>query len=154
MPILNPSSHFYFLSYWIDKDLWLQVEQLCQGQPCSGVPIVAQWKWIWLVSWGRRFGPWPHSGDQRSCIAVSHGVGRRSGSDPTLLWLWCRPVATAPIWPLDWEPPYSMGVALKEKKKLIKKKNRHIHSIPDFTADTSVIDHNVGGSFFVDLFST
>ena len=29
--------------------------------------------------------------------AVSCGVGRRRGSDPALLWLWCRPVATAPI---------------------------------------------------------
>ena len=26
-------------------------------------------------------------------VAVSCGVGRRSGLDPTLLWLWCRPVA-------------------------------------------------------------
>ena len=33
-----------------------------------------------------------------------------------LLWLWCRPVATAPIRPLVWEPPYAMGVALKKKK--------------------------------------
>ena len=25
--------------------------------------------------------------------------------DPALLWLWCRPAATAPIQPLAWEPP-------------------------------------------------
>ena len=25
--------------------------------------------------------------------------------DPVLLWLWCRPAATAPIRPLAWEPP-------------------------------------------------
>ena len=31
--------------------------------------------------------------------------------------LWCRPVATAPIGPLAWEPPYAAGVALEEKKK-------------------------------------
>ena len=30
-------------------------------------------------------------------IAVSRGVGHRRGSDPTLLWLCCRPVATALI---------------------------------------------------------
>ena len=37
--------------------------------------------------------------------------------DPALLWLWCRPVAMAPIRPLAWEPLYAMGVALKSKKK-------------------------------------
>ena len=37
-----------------------------------------------------------------------------------LLWLWYRPVATAPIELLAWEPPYAMGVALTTppKKKL------------------------------------
>ena len=30
-------------------------------------------------------------------IAVRCGVGRRRGLDPTLLWLWRRPAATAPI---------------------------------------------------------
>ena len=30
--------------------------------------------------------------------------------------LWCRPVATAPIGPLAWEPPYAMGAALKRQK--------------------------------------
>ena len=29
--------------------------------------------------------------------AVSCGIGHRGGSDPALLWLWCRTVATAPI---------------------------------------------------------
>ena len=33
--------------------------------------------------------------------------------DPTLLWLWCRPAATAPIRPLAWKPPYAEDVALK-----------------------------------------
>ena len=28
-----------------------------------------------------------------------------------LLWLWRRPVATAPIQPLAWEPPYARGAA-------------------------------------------
>ena len=48
---------------------------------------------------------------------MSCGVGRRSGSDPTLLWLWCGPAAAAPIRPLAWEPPYALGTALKKKKK-------------------------------------
>ena len=40
--------------------------------------------------------------------------------DPVLLWLWCRPAATALIIPLAWEPPYAMCVALeKEEKKKV-----------------------------------
>ena len=53
----------------------------------------------------------------RICIAMSCSVGHRHGSDPALLWLWCRPGATDPIWPLVWEPPYTMDVALKRQKK-------------------------------------
>ena len=45
------------------------------------------------------------------------GVGRRRGADPVLLWLWCRPAATAPIRPLAFEHPYAAGEALKKKKK-------------------------------------
>ena len=41
-------------------------------------------------------------------------VGHRHGSDPTLLWLWYRPAAVAPIRPLSWEPPHAMGAALKK----------------------------------------
>jgi len=48
---------------------------------------------------------------------MSCGVGRRHSSDPALLWLWCRPAATAPIRPLAWEPPNAMGTALKRQKK-------------------------------------
>ena len=33
-----------------------------------------------------------------------------------LLWRWCRPVATAPIRPLAWEPPCATGAALKSKR--------------------------------------
>ena len=48
------------------------------------------------------------------------GVGHRLGSDPALLWLWCRLVAAAQIRPLTWELPYAMGVALKRQNKEIK----------------------------------
>ena len=34
-----------------------------------------------------------------------------------LLWLWCRPVATALIQHLAWEPPCAMGAAKKNHKK-------------------------------------
>ena len=36
---------------------------------------------------------------------------------PALLWLWCRPAATAPVQPLAWEPPYAAGAALQRTKK-------------------------------------
>ena len=61
---------------------------------------------------------------------MSCGVGCRRGSDPALLWLWHRLVATAPIGPLAWEPPYAAGAAKeittkkKEKKEKKKKKKK------------------------------
>ena len=48
---------------------------------------------------------------------MSCGVGCRRGSDPTWLWLWCRPAAIAPIGPLAWEPPYATGVAQEMAKR-------------------------------------
>ena len=55
---------------------------------------------------------------------MSCGVGCRRGSDPTLLWLWCRPVATAPIRPLAWECPHAVGAALEKAKKQNKTKQK------------------------------
>ena len=43
------------------------------------------------------------------------GVGHRRGSD--LAWLRRRPMATALIQPLAWEPPYAAGAALKRQKR-------------------------------------
>ena len=37
--------------------------------------------------------------------------------DPTLLWLWYRPAAAAPIQPLAWELACAADAALKKKKK-------------------------------------
>ena len=48
---------------------------------------------------------------------MSCRVGHRQGLDLVLLWLWCRPAATAWIQPLAWEPPYAAGVAQEIKKK-------------------------------------
>ena len=53
---------------------------------------------------------------------MSCGVGCRHGSDPALLWLWRRPVATAPVGPLAWETPYAMGAAQEMAKRQKKKK--------------------------------
>ena len=69
---------------------------------------------------------------------MSGGVGRRCGSDPVWVWLWLRRrlVATAPIQPLAWEPPYAAGSALKEKGKkktppnfvnIAAQKHLHVH---------------------------
>ena len=54
---------------------------------------------------------------------MSCGVGGRLGLNPALLWLWHRPVATAPTGSLAWEPPYAAGAAL-EKAKRQKTKNK------------------------------
>ena len=51
---------------------------------------------------------------------MSCGVGCRRYLDLALLWLWCRPAATALIRPLAWEPPFAMGAALKDKSKQTK----------------------------------
>ena len=53
---------------------------------------------------------------------MSCGVGCRRGSDPTLLWLWRRPVATAPIGALAWEPPYAVEAAQEMAKRQKNKK--------------------------------
>ena len=48
---------------------------------------------------------------------MSCGVGRRCSSNLTLLRLWHRLAAVAPIRPLAWEPPYAAGAGLKRQKK-------------------------------------
>ena len=53
---------------------------------------------------------------------MSCGVGHRRSSDLVLLWLWRRPVTTAPIRPLAWEPPYAVGAAQEVAKRKKKKK--------------------------------
>ena len=64
---------------------------------------------------------------------MSCGVGCRCSLDTALLWLWCRPAATAPIRPLAWEPPYAVGTALekakRQKKKKKKKKKKESHDL-------------------------
>ena len=44
--------------------------------------------------------------------------------DPALLWLWCRPAATATMRPLTWERPYAAGAAPEKGKKTKKKKKK------------------------------
>ena len=48
-----------------------------------------------------------------------------------LLWLWCRPAATALIRSLVWQPPYAAGAALGKTKRQGKKKKRKKPPITD-----------------------
>ena len=57
---------------------------------------------------------------------MSCGVGCRRGSDLTLLWLWRRPVATAPIRPLAWEPLFAAGAAQEMAKRQTNKQTKKI----------------------------
>ena len=79
------------------------------SEKCPGVPVTAQ----------RLTNPNSIHEDVGSSIAESYGVGHRWGLDPKLLWLWCRPVATAPVGPLAWEPSCATGMAPKRQKKSI-----------------------------------
>ena len=53
----------------------------------------------------------------QSSVAVSCGVGHRCGSEPVLLWWWCRLADVALIQPLAWEILDATSVALKSEKK-------------------------------------
>ena len=96
----------------IGDTMWCQVENTHLIYDWE-VLIVAQWKQIRLGI--MRWQLWSlasRSGLRIRCC-VSCGVGCRHGSDLALLWLWCGPVAAAPIGPLAWEPPYAASAAPK-----------------------------------------
>ena len=65
---------------------------------------------------GCGFYPWSRSVGWGSSFAVSCSIDQRCSSNPVLPWLWRRPAAVAPIWPLAWEFPYATCAALKRKK--------------------------------------
>ena len=64
---------------------------------------------------------------------MSCGVGHRCGLDPTLLWLWRRPAATAPIGPLAWESPCAAGEAIEKTKNKNKTKQKNIRKLKYFS---------------------
>ena len=76
----------------------------------AGVPVVAQW----LTN------PTRNHEVEGLILGLAQWV-----KDLVFLWLWCKPVATALIRPLAWEPPYAAGAALKTKTKdKLKKKKK------------------------------
>ena len=77
--------------------------------------------------------PWPCSMGWGSGVAVSCGVGCRHGLDLALLWLWRRPVATAPIRALAWESPYAAGAAQEIPTTTTKEKRQKKKKNADFT---------------------
>ena len=89
---------------------------------------------------------------------MSCGVGRRCSLDPALLWLWRRLVATAPIQPLPWEPPYAARAAKEMAKRQKKKKKILIScvllwlqtdSLPVLSAYLYALAHSVLGLVFI-----
>ena len=82
----------------------------------------------------------------RSRVTMSCGGGRRHGSD--LMLLWRRPVATAPIWPLAWEPPYAATAALKRQTKPKTKNTCHSKEFVWFFSLPSDLFPNITTSFF------
>ena len=79
-----------------------------------GIPVVTQWKGIWLVSMRMQVRSLVSLSGWRiqCCCELGCRSQTRLGS-----WLWCRLAAVAPIRPLAWELPCSAGVALKRQKK-------------------------------------
>ena len=77
---------------------------------------------------------------------MSCGVGCRCGSDPTLLWLWHRPVAIAPTGPLAGESPYAARAAQEIAKRQKKKKKRLLNIIIPFLGFRGS-NHKKGKSF-------
>ena len=106
---------------------WVSSPARSRNDDSWGVPIVAQQKQIWLVF----MRTWVWSLASLSRLRIRHCwelcIGRRHGSDLALLWLWYRPVITAPIQPLAWEHPYAAGAALKRCKKKMMTLGRESH---------------------------
>ena len=100
------------LILFISKEIWGS-----KWKVTWGVPIVAKWKLIWLVS--MRTQVWSLvllCGLRIWCCYELWCRSQMRLRSSHSLWLWCRPAAMAPIWPLAWEPPYALGAALKRWK--------------------------------------
>ena len=70
---------------------FLILEDTCLSKAILGVPVVAQEQQTQL-GFHTLASP-----IKDPAFAMSGGLDYRCGSDPALLWLWCRLAATAPI---------------------------------------------------------
>ena len=94
-----------------------------------GIPLVAQWKPIRLVSmrmWVRSLAP---SVGQGSSVAMSYSVGRRCGWDPAWLWLWLWLEATTPVGCPSLGTSIYCRCGPKKKKKRKKKERKSFRSL-------------------------
>ena len=67
--------------------------------------------------------PGPGCRSEICLICEKRGLRRSEDRDQNLklnlkLWLWCRLAAVAPMRPLAWEPPYNVGEAPPQKKRV------------------------------------
>ena len=82
---------------------------------------------------------------------MSCGVVCKCGSDPALLWLWCRPAATAPIQPLAWKPPYAAGAALKKTEQKKPKKTTELFDFSILLVESIFFFLNIDIAHIVNL---
>ena len=99
----------------------------------AGVPVVAQW----LTNLTRNHGVAgliPGLAQWFGDLALPRAVVQVAdvAQIPCLLWLWCRPMAIAPIRTLAWEAPFAVGVAQEMAKRQKKKKKKSVWEFPSW----------------------
>ena len=113
--------HVAYCLYSYLKRMLLQSEVIRNK---GGVPIMVQQKRIWLVSMKMQIRSLALFNGLRIQRCCELWYRWQTWLSLALLWLWCRTVATALIRSLAWEPPYTSGMALKDKKKEKKKRKK------------------------------
>ena len=105
----------------------------------SGVPVMVQQKWIWVVSMRMQVWSLASISGVRIWRCRELWCWSQMWLGSHVLWPWCRQAATAWIRPLAWESPYAVGRDIKwsqkrkEKKRKEKKRNQwdFCHEAPD-----------------------